>query len=157
MPRPGRRAKAGWLFVICLLLVVVSLPTVLLLLFGMLPTIVAYIVDPSKHKASTISVGGMNFAGVFPYLLSLWNGIHSIDTALGVLTDVFALMVMYSAAACGWMVFVAVPPVVAVLLNVMAERRIAALRASQKRIIEEWGKDAAQTRNPAETAFGAEA
>ncbi len=143
MPRPGRRAKAGGSFIALLILVVVSLPTVLLLFFGMLPAIVAYIIDPSKHKASTICVGAMNFAGVFPYLLDQWTGIHSIDTVLVVLTDVFALMVMYSAAACGWMLFLAVPPMVGILLNWTAQRRIAALRARQKSIIEEWGKDMA--------------
>ena len=144
-PQPGRRAKAGWLFIVFLLLLIFSLPTVLLLLFGMLPAIVAYIIDPSKHKTSTICVGAMNFAGVFPYLLGLWTGIHSIDVALGILTDVFALMVMYSAATAGWMVFVAVPPVVGVLLNVMDGRRIEALRARQKRTLKEWGQDVAET------------
>ena len=144
-PQPGRGAKAGWLFIVFLLLLIFSLPTVLLLLFGMLPAIVAYIIDPSKHKTSTICVGAMNFAGVFPYLLGLWTGIHSIDVALGILTDVFALMVMYSAATAGWMVFVAVPPVVGVLLNVMDGRRIEALRARQKRTLQESGKDVAET------------
>ncbi len=144
-PQPGRGAKAGWLFIVFLLLLIFSLPTVLLLLFGMLPAIVAYIIDPSKHKTSTICVGTMNFAGVFPDLLGLWTGIHSIDVALGILTDVFALMVMYSAATAGWMVFVAVPPVVGVLLNVMDGRRIEALRARQKRTLKEWGKDVAGT------------
>ena len=142
--RSGRRAKAGWLFIVFALLLIVSLPTVLLLFFGMLPAIVAYIVDPSRNKTSTICVGAMNFAGVFPYLLSLWTGIHSIDVALGILTDIFALMVMYSAAAAGWMVFMAVPPVVGVLLSGMDRRRIAALRARQKRIVKEWGKGVAE-------------
>jgi len=142
--RSGRRAKAGWLFIVFALLLIVSLPTVLLLFFGMLPAIVAYIVDPSKNKTSTICVGAMNFAGVFPYLLSLWTGIHSIDITLGILTDIFALMVMYSAAAAGWMVFMAVPPVVGVLMSGMDRRRIAALRARQKRIVKEWGKDVAE-------------
>lgn len=142
--RSGRRAKAGWLFIVFALLLIVSLPTVLLLLFGMLPAIVAYIVDPSRNKTSTICVGAMNFAGVFPYLLDLWTGIHSIDVALGILTDIFALMVMYSAAAAGWMVFMAVPPVVGVLMSGMDRRRIAALRARQKRAVKEWGKGVAE-------------
>ncbi len=62
-------------------------------------------------------------------------------------------MVMYSAAAAGWMLFLAVPPVVGVLLNWTAQRRIAALRARQKRIIEEWGKDVAP--DQAESKIGA--
>ena len=121
----------------------------------MLPAIVAYVIDPSKHKTSTICVGAMNFAGVFPYLLSLWTGIHSINVALGILTDIFALMVMYSTAAAGWMVFMAVPPVVGALLNVRDGRRIAALRARQQRIVREWGRDVAKTAHPAETEIGA--
>jgi len=151
IPRPGGRGKAGVIILVVVLLLIFSLPSVLLLLFGMLPAIVTYITDQSKQKAFTICVGGMNFAGVFPYLLTLWTGDHSIGAALGILTDVFALMVMYSAAAFGWVLFLALPPLVGGLLSAMAKPRIASLRASQKRIIEEWGPDVAGAAERAET------
>jgi hypothetical protein len=142
---PLRKEKGGsaWtpllLSVAFVLLMTVSLPSMVLLFIGMLPTLVAWIVDRNPQKYSTFCVGGMNFCGVFPYLLDLWGGTHSVSNAVGILTNVFTLLVMYGAAAFGWMMFMTVPPVVSGFLTVMQQRRVAQLRAQQKRLIEEWG------------------
>lgn len=144
-PQKQRRATLTpvWLSVIFALLVIVSLPTVMVLFFGMLPTIVAYIVDRTEEKYSTFCVGGMNFSGVFDYLLDLWGGRHSLSGAVDVLTDVWALLVMYGSASFGWLVFNIVPPLVAAILTVMAQRRVAQLRTMQRQLIEEWGEEVA--------------
>ena len=60
-----------------------------------------------------------------------------------VLTDVFSLLLMYGAAGFGWMIFIAIPPVVGAFLTVMAQRRVSQLRRDQKELIEEWGEDVA--------------
>jgi hypothetical protein len=125
-------------------LVVVALPTVTLLFIGMLPTVVAYLIDRTRQKYATFCVGGMNFCGVFPYVLDLWNGIHSMSGAFRILTDVFALLLMYGAAAFGWALFASIPPVVVSVLTVMAQRRVSTLRTNQRRIIEEWGEEVAK-------------
>jgi hypothetical protein len=51
---------------------------------------------------------------------------------------------MYSAAAFGYLMYMVIPPMVTTFLNVMAQRRIALLRAAQKKIIGEWGPEVAQ-------------
>ena len=118
-----------------------SLSTVMILLFGMLPTLVAFIIDRSPRKYAMYCVGGMNFSGVFPYLLDLWTGNHDIATAFEILSDVFSLLVMYAAAGFGWMLFMAVPPLVSAVMTVMSERRLAFLRDNQKSIVKEWGEE----------------
>ncbi len=127
------------MFIVILLWV--SLDTVILVLLGMLPTIVALIIDRSKHKSSTLCVGGMNFSGVFPYLLELWTGANT--SAIAIITDIYKLLVMFAAAGFGWMLFLAIPPVVGAFLTVMSQRRVAQLRSNQKNIIEEWGEGVA--------------
>lgn len=138
----GPKAK-GSPFVLVVLLfisaVIISLPTVLLLFFGMLPSIVAFIVGRTKPRYAAICVSAMNFSGVFPYLLDSWAGNHTVAEAMNMLTDVFSLMVMYGSSAFGWLIFIAVPPVVATFLAVVNERRIAQLRKRQREIITEWG------------------
>lgn len=131
----------AWFLILFVLLIIISLPTMMVLFFGMLPTIVAYIVDSTKHKYTTICVGGMNFCGVFPYLLDLWTTSHSLDYSTQLMTDVFALLVMYGSAAFGWMIFISIPPVVLSILNVIAQSRVTTLRNNQVKIIEEWGRD----------------
>ena len=129
---------------IFVLLVLVALPTVMVLGFGMVPTIVAWVIDRSSQKFATFCVGGLNFCGVFPYILDLWSGPHTPSAATSILTNVFSLAVMYGSAAFGWMMYSAIPPVIVSVLTVMTQRRIAQLRTAQRRIIEEWGEEVAQ-------------
>ncbi len=129
-----------WVLLIVVSMLVISLPTVILLLFGMLPSIVAWIVDRSKQKYATFCVCGMNFSGVFPFLSDVWFKDHTTDAAVNILTNVFDLMVIYGAAAFGWMMFIAVPPVISQFISAMLQRRVTTLREEQQKIIEEWGE-----------------
>ena len=137
----ARGAKLVWWAIIIGIMMMWSLSSMMILLFGMLPTLVAFIIDRSPRNYAMYCVGGMNFSGVFPYLLELWTGNHDIDTAIDILTDVFNLLVMYSGAGFGWMLFMAIPPLVGAVMTVMSERRLAHLKDSQKAIIKEWGED----------------
>lgn len=138
---PGRAMrKAMWILLCLVALLVISLPTVLLLLFGMLPTIVAWVVDRSQQKYRTFCIGGMNFSGVFPFLSDVWFKDHSTDAAVRILTNVFDLTVIYGTAAFGLMMFIAVPPVITQFISAMLQKRVATLREQQQKIIEEWGE-----------------
>lgn len=130
-----------WGVVILVLMVMVALPTVMMLGFGMMPAIVAAIVDRTEEKSATFCVGGLNFCGVFPYLLQLWLQDNSISQATDLLTDVFVLAVIYGGACMGWMLYLSVPPVIASFIQVMSQRRLQQLRKTQKDIIEEWGDE----------------
>lgn len=125
-------------------LVILFLPTVVVLLFAMLPTGVAFVVERGKHRYGFICVGGLNFAGVSPYLLNMWFERHDITMALDILSDVFALMLIYGAAAFGWLLYTATPSLVGSFLSLTSSRRIAALKAQQKKLIEEWGPEVMQ-------------
>jgi len=138
----GASGKVGfwlWGLTIFAMFLILVPATVIVFSLGSLPTIVAGLVDRSKDKFATFCVGGMNFCGVFPYLLKLWFDDHSISAAMNIVSDVFALAVMYAAAGFGWALFISIPPVVASFLNVIAERRVIYLRSVQKAIINEWG------------------
>lgn len=130
-----------WGLIIFVMLLLVALPTVLFLSFSMLPAVVALIVDRTDEKSATFCVGGLNLCGVFPYLLSLWLQDNSLDQSLRLLTDVFVLAVIYGAAGMGWMLYLSLPPVIASFIQVMSQRRLQQLRATQKTIIEEWGEE----------------
>lgn len=149
--RPARGAAAAgpspkarmvvWSGLFLVGMVIISLPTVMLVSIGMLPTLVAWICDRSEEKFATFCVGGLNFSGVFPYVMDLWSGEHSVAAASATLTNVFALAVMFGCAALGWMLFAAVPPVVATFLSVLSERRLTTLRTQQRKLVEEWGDE----------------
>ena len=119
----------------------IFLPTVIFLAFAMLPTAAAYIVDKKPAKYEWICVGGLNFAGASPFLMNLWMGRHTVEAASAMLTDVFTLMAMYGAAGVGWLMFMALPPVIGVFMQMKAQRRVAVLKATQARLIATWGPE----------------
>ena len=73
--------------------------------------------------------------------------------SFALVTDPYAWLYMYSAAAVGWLLFLGFPGVVAMLRVLNAKRRIYLLREQQKNLINEWGDsilpaaEAAKTEN----------
>ena len=148
MSENGPSAKANWTKVLWVsavftLLAVISLPTLIVFISGMLPTVVARIWDRTEQKFATLCVGGLNICGVFPFIIKLWSDNHSIAAATNTISDLFALLVMYSAASFGWLIFLAVPPVVTTFLDVLAQRQINILRGKQQNTVEDWGPEVA--------------
>ena len=133
-----------WGGVILVLVMMISLPTVMIIGVGMLPTIVAGLIDRTDQKFSMFCVGGLNFAGVFPYLMQVWSEDHTIANAGSILTDLFALTIMFSSAGFGWMLVIAVPPVITAFLAVLDKTKLKQLKAQQQRILEEWGDSTAR-------------
>ena len=131
-----------WILAVIGALMAIALPTMIILFFGMLPTMVAFIIDRTKGKSATFTVCGINAIGTFPYIMSLWTEENTIDAAMNML-DVFTLLIMYSSAAFGWMLFMTAPPIISSFVEVMQQRRIATLRAQQKTLIDEWGPSVA--------------
>ena len=135
--------KVLWGGAVLTLLAIISLPTLIIFIPGMLPTSVARICDRTKQKYATLCVGGLNICGVFPFIIKLWSDNHSIAAATDTISDLFVLLVMYSAASFGWLIFLAVPPVVSTFLDVLAQRRVNILRGKQENTVENWGPEVA--------------
>lgn len=112
---------------------------VILIVVGMAPTLVAFLIDRTPKKYAAFSMGGMNFAGVFPWLMKLNFVTGGVKEAIAVTFNPFNMIVMYGAAAFGWMIYQTVPPIVAAMIAVNAQHRIAQLRGRQKELIKEWG------------------
>ncbi len=141
---PDKR-RSSYLFQIGLSMAVLaalifSLPTVVLLFLGLLPAMVAFIVDDDPRKYATKCVVATNFAGTWFFLLQLWTADHSLGEAMGILTDVYAWLLIYGSAALGWLCFLWFPSIAALFMEMTAERRIANLKLKQKKLIDAWGE-----------------
>jgi hypothetical protein len=141
-PAPRRRGKF-WLYflLISVTLIAVAFPTILVVVVGMMPALASWFTDRTDQKYGFFCIGGLNFAGTFPYLMDLWSGNHNITGAMNIITDVFALAIMYGSAMAGWIIYTVIPPVITSFMTVLTERRLSALRANQRRIIDEWGDE----------------
>ena len=116
------------------------MPTVLLIFFGLMPSIVAMVIDRTEGRYATFCVLGMNLSGLLPFLTDVWFQVHTTDMAIRIMTNVFNLLIIYGSAGFGWMLYMALPPVITTFLSAMSQRRVAVLREKQAQIIEEWGE-----------------
>ena len=126
---------------VLVLLIAFSLPSLIVFAVGLLPTGVAFIIDRSDQRTGTFCVGGMNLCGDFPYVMKLWTGNHTPTAAVEIISDVLSLLIMYAAAGFGWMIFLAIPPVIATFLSIIAQTRVKVLRATQQEIVVAWGPE----------------
>jgi hypothetical protein len=126
--------------VVTVALFVVAAPALILLFVGMAPTAVAILIDRDPEKHAAISVAMLNFAGLSPYLADFVLGSASLGQAMALVSNVFVLVIIYGAAAAGWVLVLILPPVTSIVLASMTEARIEALRKEQKQLVEDWGE-----------------
>ncbi|KZB54379.1 hypothetical protein [Thalassospira xiamenensis] len=122
------------------LLFMVALPTFITLAVGLLPSMIAFLFDRSQGRTMSRCIFGLNFSGVAPYILEVWQ--YSSQSASVATQHIFqpvALSIMYGSAGLGWLLYLAMPPIVANVLNLSAQRRVSELRKKQRGLIKTWG------------------
>lgn len=150
----GRLPSAGSIAAVLVVLLGLALASpigAVLAVGGMLPSLAALLVDRSQGRVTTLAVTGMNFAGVFPFLLRAWMS----GTSHTIPISVRGAVIMYLSAACGWIVATALPSLVEKTQKTAADYRIKTLRERQRRLLEEWGPEVDERVDESETANAA--
>ena len=68
------------------------------------------------------------------------------------ISDPSVLLWAYGTSAFGWLLYKVMPPMVASWLAFASDRRIAALKAAQHKLIDDWGDDVAKKQQSAAQA-----
>lgn len=110
---------------------------------GMLPAMVAYIVDHDPKKYASATVAALNFSGVFPYMIDVFMQGGTFIAIEDKLSSPLVWFVMYGAAALGWMIVFFSPIIAATLLDGIYKGRVLHLELMQKKLVEEWGEEVA--------------
>lgn len=140
--RKARRTWKGQVLLIAgILLGVIFLPTTLVLCIGMLPTPMAALADRTRQRSKVIGVGAMNLAGCTPFIVNLWMTGNDFEQAVGIVTDPKAIIVMYSAAALGYLINWAMTGIVSSFLFEKGKSRQKAILKRQQELIERWGRE----------------
>jgi len=136
-----RGAMATVVMIVFALLAITALPLCIILLTGLIPTMVSVLADRYRSRYLTRTVGAMNLAGIAPLVFQLWTHHFTLDEAIALLTNPMSWLIMYGAAALGWALFQAMPPVARVVVDLRADRLQADLKARAKQLVAEWGED----------------
>ena len=116
-------------------------PTVLLAGPLMAPTLAAAVADRSRQRYLTYAVGLLNLACVLPALLRLWARSHDRATALGLLSDPETWLLAFLGGGLAWLVYVAMPPLVATYFAVRSRDRLAELQKRRQILEKNWGEE----------------
>ena len=108
---------------------------------GMLPTVVAYLVDHDKNKYVFYTVAALNFSGVFPDMMAISLQGGDFTAVAERLSDITVWFTMYSAAALGWGIVWLSPVIAAMVLEGVYRGRIVHMESMQKKLEEEWGTE----------------
>jgi len=123
--------------ILCLL--IIFLPTTVILAVGMVPTFVAFLVDRHPGKNKTFTIGVMNFAGCFPYLLDVWLHTNSMNVALDNIMSPYSYVIMYGGAAAGYIINMVVSFLVSAMLVQKSDMRLKKIYVEKTALEERWG------------------
>jgi hypothetical protein len=135
---PGKRGT--WLL-ICLAMPValLLLPSTLVLIPALVPTLVARIVDPSPGRHLTITVGSLNFAGALWFMHDLWSAGQSFSAILPTLSDMIGWLAALVGAGMGWVLYSLMPIVSRSIATTKSDLRLSRVRKAQEDLVEQWG------------------
>lgn len=140
--RGGKRGKSGITTTLVLLPVFGFLiPTCVVLLIGMMPTVVAVMLDRGRSKHLATTVGLLNFCGTVPGLVELWREWQAYAAATRIVTDAFFWLTAFGAAAIGWAIYLLMPLLIGSLYGVLSNHRLEGLKHRQQQLVQAWGEE----------------
>ena len=127
------------LIILFILICIISFPIVLILIFGLLPTLTILFVDKKNYDKQLI-VGCFNIAGVFFYLFGLLNK-FSVGQQNDIADNIFMTILMLGSAALGLVLYNELPNFYAYLYKIISTRRIDKINTRLEKLKEDWGEE----------------
>ena len=125
-------------------LAMVFLPTTVVVTTGMIPTLVALVIDSSPRRYLTVAVGGLNLIGTCYFLHLLWAQPQGVSAVLAVLGSSYGWLCALTGAGCGWLFFLGMPTIVRSVAAAQAKIRLFRLNREMEQMIKDWGPAVAQ-------------
>jgi len=123
------------------------MPTFVLVMVGMIPTIVSLLTDDDEERSTTICIGALNSVGVMPFVIDLWMKGQTIQSVLTIMMQSTTWVVILGAAGIGKLIVFAVPQATAAIAIGHVERRLKILRDNLTSLKDAWGPDVGTTKS----------
>ncbi len=127
------------LLMLILIIMMTTMPLLVVLFIGLLPTFTVLIIDP-KNINKLIIIGCFNLAGVFVYLFNVLQN-YSVNNAFYIFSDVFNIILMLGSAAIGLIIYYQVPMLFVYIAKVTNQQHISNIDSHLEKLKELWGED----------------
>ena len=141
--RKGLPWSAQILMIMGVVMAIAFMQSTVIIAVGMLPTLVAALVDRTGKGTLAITVGGMNLAGCSPFLLDLWMNGHELDMGFRMISNPTTIVVMYSAAAMGYVINWSLSGIVETLMIKKFTLRAEQIEKRKAQLKQQWGEEVA--------------
>lgn len=116
-----------------------------IMVVGMIPTIVATIVDRTEGRMRSMTIGAINFAGCAPFMVEVFKKGNNLETAITYILQPRTIVVIYFAAAMGYLIDWAMTGIVSSILVQKTKSRLKEIQKNQKDLTERWGVEVTGT------------
>jgi membrane associated rhomboid family serine protease len=137
---PPKAFKPALLLVLLLPVAALMAPIAIVMVAALVPTVVARIVDSNPNRYLTFTVLGLNLVGSLYFVHQVVTKGNSLAVVLMVLQDSIGWLAALSGAGCGWLLFLAVPPLIAKMAEAQSGLRLRRVHRDQTQLINEWGE-----------------
>ena len=120
---------------------IISVYSVVVLVFGLLPGLIAMVVDYDPRQYLSRIVISFNAVGVAPYILQILNSSVADMTAYQLIISPKTWLVIYASAGVGWVIYWMFPQIAMMLMPMQNKNRIESLNKELDELAEEWGED----------------
>lgn len=116
-----------------------------ILVIGMIPTIVAAIVDRTEGRMRAMTIGAINFAGCAPFMIEIFKKGNNVETAMTYVLEPRTIVVIYFAAGMGYLIDWAMTGIVSSMMVQKAKTRLKEIQKLQKDLTDRWGMEVTGT------------
>lgn len=123
-----------------LVLIVVLQGGFVFVVFGLMPSLVAYFVDGHTGKPTFKTVLAFNLAGILPTMNDVVQSDSMGATMQVLMGDAYSWFLVYGAAACGYGILLCSRSLTQIGIIITDQTRTDMLTKKQAALVEEWGQ-----------------
>jgi hypothetical protein len=109
-------------------------------MFGLLPTLMALLIDKSENLYSSKIVAAWNLIAMLPYLALIIKVDEPDKAALDLIFTSKTWLILYSSAALGWLLYFITPMLALAIVGKIRDYKVEKIRAEMAKDVEEWGE-----------------
>lgn len=144
-----RKQSFGWkgqiLLISFMMTCVLFSAVAVIMVVGMIPTIVAGIVDRTEGRVRALTIGAINFAGCAPFMIEVFKKGNNLETAITYILEPRTIVVIYFAAAMGYLIDWAMTGIVSSIMVQKTKSRLKDIQKMQKDLTDRWGMEVTGT------------
>lgn len=124
-----------------------SMYAVVIIAFGILPGLIASVIDRDRERYLARIVLTYNCLGIAPFVVSILKN-SSKSAAIDIVVDPSTWLIIFGSAGLGWVVYWLFPQIGIIISDITANVKVKQLENEIEQLVKEWGSDILEENQP---------